>query len=113
MKYYLLRYADNWADEMDLEGYVVLDEEEHAAFQQKLNALDGFTFVVGTNEDIEYDSKEDLEAVIDIEEITEADVDVLEKLDLLSVGFAGDLMDQLYWDDDSMFNFIEGEDEYQ
>ena len=55
-KFYLLKFRDNWADEMDVSGFVVYDEDEYKAWLDKIPEGE-FTYGIGTNEEIEYSSK--------------------------------------------------------
>lgn len=95
MNRYLLTYSDNWADEMDIDGHVVLTEREYREFKKSLEQCDGFCFCIGTNEDIDYDDGSDAEDVISVQKITEEEYKVLENLGLLSAGFAEDFIEQL------------------
>lgn len=54
----LIRYHDNWADEMDITGFVIVTEENWSTI---LNVMQEFcavtpkwTFDIGTDEEIEY-----------------------------------------------------------
>ena len=97
MAYYLLKYEDNWADEMDVEGHVILTEKEYQAFQESLEDKDYFTFSVGSNEEIEYETIDDLKNRIDVDEISQEEYEVFKKFGLLSAGFAPRLLRQLAW----------------
>lgn len=55
-KFYLLKFRDNWADEMDVSGFVVYDEDEYKAWLDKIPNRK-FSYGIGTNEEIEYSSK--------------------------------------------------------
>lgn len=92
---YLLTYSDNWADEMDIDGHIVLSEKKYLKFKKALEECEGFYFSVGSNQGIKYDDAIDVEYVIDVQELTEEDYKVLNKLDLLSVGFAEEFVSQL------------------
>lgn len=94
MSRYLLTYSDNWADEMDIDGHIVLTEKEYWEFEKALERCKGFWFMVGSNQDIEYEDGE-ADGVVDVQKITEKEYKVLEKLGLLSAGFAEKFMDQL------------------
>ena len=40
-KFYILKYEDNWADEMDIQSFVILNEEDKINFYDKAkNNLD-------------------------------------------------------------------------
>jgi len=57
----LIRYYDNWADEMDLFGIAIIAEEKWDAICAKIKeTFDAqmIRYSVGTNEDIEYEDYE-------------------------------------------------------
>jgi len=94
--YYMVTYEDNWADEMDIDGHYVLKEDEYKEFQKALKETKGFEFYIGTNEEIYYDDNDSVLSAIEIKEIDQAQYDVLEKLDLLSRGFASEFIDCIF-----------------
>ncbi len=54
----LIKFHDDWADEMDVEGFFITTQED---WDEKVQTLIekfpyGLTYVLGTNEDIEYES---------------------------------------------------------
>ena len=60
----LIRYKDNWADEMDLRGLAVITYQNWEVIKtiaQKFfsKKIGGWTYYVGTNEDIKFESYED------------------------------------------------------
>ena len=55
-KFHLLKFNDNWADEMDVDGFVIYDEDEYKAWLDKIPDHK-FSYGIGTNEEIEYSSK--------------------------------------------------------
>lgn len=65
VEYYLLSYQDNWADEMDIEGFMILDTYQMVEWNETLVKVKEFLksttydFWIGTNEEIEYDSFDD------------------------------------------------------
>lgn len=61
--FYYVHYIDNWADEMELEGFALMDEKEYEHYVATVNAIiadieSGLPFVyqVGSNEEIEYNN---------------------------------------------------------
>lgn len=63
--FYYVHYVDNWADEMELEGFALMDEKEYEHYTATVNAIiadieNGLPFVyqVGSNEDY-FDSMKD------------------------------------------------------
>jgi hypothetical protein len=60
--YYLVKFKDNWADEMDLDGFRLMTMNEWDEFVKNINSLKYFPFEVyfGTNEFIEYRNPEEI-----------------------------------------------------
>jgi hypothetical protein len=87
-KWYLVKYDDNWADEMDLSSHTVIDGETFEKFKKALDTNPSFTFYVGTNEEIEYGGKygQDAEDAVSYEEITQEEYNTLKRLGLASSG---------------------------
>jgi len=77
-KHVLLKFADNWADEMDVEGFLVVTEahwaERQAAIQAQTSEL---SLSIGTNEALEWADGEELLACIEVRELSEAETQVL------------------------------------
>jgi len=96
----LVKWADNWADEMDLAGHFVT---ERAEWDQIAKALGNYTnemiYCVGTNEDIEYEDGTEALSRFTVTDITEDEYDTLHKLSLLSQGFTGPNIEE--FDEDS------------
>jgi hypothetical protein len=64
MSHILVKYHDNWADEMNLTGFAVMTVKDWKAIQEEVKTFFqkkkcGWTFGVGTNEDIEYENYAD------------------------------------------------------
>ena len=78
MKYLLVKYDDNWADEIDLKGFKVLAEEEWEKLKSYIPNKK-FTRYVGSNEDIEYLSKDDFLSRFSVQEITWEECQVFKK----------------------------------
>lgn len=78
----LVKFSDNWADEIDLEGFRVVTREAYDAYVTKRlkQYPNGFCRYFGTNEENEYASFQDyLDQTVTCEEITEEEAKVLEK----------------------------------
>lgn len=82
-KLLFIRYDDNWADEMDVEGwriYSTKDWEECVKDHQKMFETHGtLTYSVGTNEEIEYESFNEWRNNFSTKSITTKEVEVLKK----------------------------------
>ena len=83
MKCYLATIDTNWADEMDLDGHVAMDQKEYDSWQKSLKKVKfPVTVSVGTNEEVIISKKD-----IKVKEITKDDYEILNKLGLKSRGF--------------------------
>lgn len=65
MKNLLIQYKDNWADEMNVQGFHIMTEKAWIFFLKLVNdnsALfeNDYTLGVGTNQEIPYSNKDDL-----------------------------------------------------
>ena len=82
MNYVLIKVDTNWADEMDIEGFLVLPEHKWGELKEKLKvALKKPVVIwVGTNEELTIDSYKDLMRKLTLEVITEEEASVLGKL---------------------------------
>ena len=73
----LIKWSSNWADEMDVEGFIIVDEEDLDLFKKNLEKDQPITVSIGTNEWIDYNSVKDLAKQISILKITEQDAQVI------------------------------------
>jgi hypothetical protein len=88
-KMYLIKFDDNWCDEMDIDGHCVITEKTYLSLQEATKYNPEFTFYIGSNEEIEYggdyiNSKDVYEAT----EITHEQLKVLKELGLVERGYA-------------------------
>ncbi len=100
----LIKYEDNWADEMDIYGFHILSDEtweKFLALLDRVNELPNFqlNIGVGSNEDIDYDSVEDLLKVFTASDISDDEAAVIQKNFKLPYGqFPGDqLLEGIAW----------------
>lgn len=72
MKYYIYKFEDNWADEMNVQGFAILTEKEKdmALAYIRREYKRGGTIYFGTNEENDYKSLRDVMNCISFEEIT-------------------------------------------
>jgi hypothetical protein len=80
MKHYLVTWQDNWADEMDLEGFAIMTQDGWDKYEEVYtNALKLGTVTLGfgTNESNEYDEEAHFFSCLHKQEITPQDVDRL------------------------------------
>ncbi len=79
MQHVLVKWSSNWADEMDIEGFRIMKQEEWEAYKKEVRKKKYFCIYVGTNEDIEYSSGEDLLAEIKVKKITPEEERIIRK----------------------------------
>jgi hypothetical protein len=80
-KNYLVIYNDNWADEMDINGFFTCDGEYLLDVKKKLFSYkDEMEIGIGSNEDITFDNGKDLWKRLEIKEISDLELTVLNKL---------------------------------
>lgn len=87
MKYYLVKFYDDWADEFDVEGFMCLTESEYQTMiEDARSVLYPRTKYFGTNEFFEYCSFEDWVDHLEIKEISKEQYDTLDHVGLSSFG---------------------------
>ena len=105
-KHYLLQFTDDYADEFDATGSIIIDENqykylysvvEQAVTTDDYSKLDEeYTFDIGvglgSNEYIEYDDIADLMIHVECTELTEDEYNVLTKFGFDDFGFTN------FWD---------------
>ena len=105
-KHYLLQFNDNYADEFDAYGSVIIDEDQHKYFYSEVeqavssedysNLDEDYTSDVyvglGSNEDIEYEDIADLMNQVTCTELSEEEYNVLMKFGFDDYGFTS------FWD---------------
>lgn len=70
----LIKHSANWADEIDLEGFTIMDSDAWEKRKEKIaNINESFTVYVGTNEDIEYRNGNAFLRTLTVKEITDAE----------------------------------------
>ena len=105
-KHYLLQFEDNYADEFNAYGSVIIDEDQHKYFYSEVEQAvktgdyskldEDYTSDVyvglGSNEDIEYVDISDLMNQVKCTELTEDEYNVLMNFGFDDYGFTG------FWD---------------
>ena len=111
MKYYLYEYSANWADEMDVAGFVLLTglEKDMALASIKKKFRKGGTVYIGTNEEIEYSDSDEVMNDVSITEISKQDYDTISRLFGTSFGETGPCED--FNDSDDFDEDYEGDDD--
>lgn len=97
MKYYLVAYDGNYADEFDVYFHTVMTEEELKQAKEDVSTWEDNEereFYFGTNEEIYVIKEEVLECLNYAREITEEEIEVLARLRIDHISFG----DGLNWD---------------
>lgn len=80
-KYKLVKFDDNWADEMDISGYIIMESDKWEKIENNLkNYKDRIYVGFGTNEDNDYRNGKEFLNTIDVKNITEEEIKTLKKL---------------------------------
>ena len=84
-KYFLVKESGCWADEFNLEGFKVVEAENSEAaidkvIKQRTDQSYPIELYFGTNESQTYESREELVNDLGVQEITEEEFKVLNKL---------------------------------
>jgi hypothetical protein len=79
--YYLVKFTDNWADEMDLYGFRIMDGDQLDEFTKGIRAIKRFPLEVyfGTNEFVIYENQEDIMKCFMIQPITASEKSFLDR----------------------------------
>lgn len=90
---WLVKLADNWADEMDIEGFSIMSTGQFTQWAKtveevakKIDKGYSFEWYIGTNEWVDWDSGKDFKEAFSCEVITDEEAEVLKRL--LLQGFA-------------------------
>lgn len=86
-EYCLIKFCDNWADEMEVEGFVIFDYNEYREWRKDMNRLRAamnndhvFEFYFGTNEWLDYENYDDFIVCFDMVYITKEEKEAIERL---------------------------------
>lgn len=93
IKYYLVKYNGNYADEFDVYFHTVMTDEELDSTKKIISETNWKEkdFYFGTNEWIEVSTNELLSALNNAVQITEEQFKVLQELDVEHIGFGDGL----------------------
>ena len=93
---WLIKLADNWADEMDVEGFTVMSTQDFTqwahlveAVAKKIDKGHPFEWYIGTNEWIDWQSGEEFKEAFSCEIITDEEANILKRLLLEGYGRYG------------------------
>ena len=76
--FYYVNYKDNWADEMFVDGFSIMDEKKYEHYTATVNAIVAdiecglpFIYQIGTNEEIEYNNADEFLSAFEVSEFEE------------------------------------------
>ena len=76
----LLTWKSNWADEMDIYGFVITTDHQWETYKKNVKEKDEeFTLCIGTNEDIYYNNGTELLSEISVSKLSDQEVDIISK----------------------------------
>lgn len=78
MTKFLVIFRDDWADEIDIRGFEVVEKDWWEKYQEKFPDKK-FSDYVGSNEEIEYSGKKDYFSHFTVTELTEDEAKALKK----------------------------------
>lgn len=103
-KNYVVHYSDNWADEMDIEGFRIMSGSElndYIKFAKLVFKEDGYyDYHIGTNQEITYENFGIFASNFEIHEISDEEYKVLDKLELGYCGMFPDNIGEGYEDEE-------------
>ena len=89
--YVLVIYKGNWADEIECPGFWIDTIKDFENWKEEIKDSFPWSFNVGSNQEIEYLSLDDLLADIKAKPITKEQMEVIEELFGGSFGFTPDV----------------------
>lgn len=107
---WLVKLADNWADEMDVEGFSIMSTDQFTQWAKtveevakKIDEGHNFEWYIGTNEWIDWEDGKSFKEAFTCEVITDEEVEVLKRLllhEFASYGMFPSGEDMTYWLED-------------
>lgn len=81
MGHVLVKWNSNWADEMDIEGFVIIGDDDSEILKKRLSGIEKrFDVYVGSNEEIGYRNGKELLNELTFKKISDEEADVIGKL---------------------------------
>lgn len=78
----LIKYDGSWADEIDLQGFLVMTREEwktHLTLVKRFHGETEFEIYIGTNENITFTGFEDYKDSFEVKNLTDEEATILRK----------------------------------
>jgi hypothetical protein len=86
----LVKYDGNWADEIDLQGFIVMTDAEWKDYKkviQHLHSESEFTVGIGTNEDVTFANADDYFDSFEVKKLTAEESATLRKFFKSTISF--------------------------
>ena len=81
MKKFIMMYSGNWNDEIDVDGFVIMNKSQSTYLKRFLKNFDSpISISLGFGDDVDYDNGRDLMDEISFQEITNEEGDVIRKI---------------------------------
>ena len=101
-----VQFSDNWADEIDVEGGILMTQDEYdkyitaakRAFTVDIDERGSIDFVIGSNEWIEYQDFRDFERTLKVTKVTKEEAKILKKFHLDDYGHFPEYCFDEYYD---------------
>ena len=77
----LIKWEDNWADEMDIVGFQIMEDKEWKAMKAALEDVENeFTVCIGTNEEIDYKNGQALLDTLTVKKLSTEEYKTIKRL---------------------------------
>lgn len=77
---YLLTYSGNWNDEINVDGFIIIDNDKKNAIIELLENYDETIYISnGGDDEIEYDNGKELLEEITFERITKEEIKIIKR----------------------------------
>jgi hypothetical protein len=107
-----LSWYSNWADEMDVEGTAIMDKKDWEDYRETVSKINkSFYLYIGTNEEIEYSSGDELLNEITVKPMTDEEADTIRKFVGSESGFTQFLGADDYANEDEDYDDEDYDDE--
>lgn len=70
----IVKWSSNWADEIDVEGFVICDDDEVEILKKLNNVKRKFDIYIGSNEEIRYRNGSELLQELSFTQISDSEV---------------------------------------
>jgi len=90
--YYLIKYEDNWQNEMNVEAHIVLGEKNYTQFQHALNGLQHLSLDITPQQTISYKNGAELDACLTIHPLSQEMYELFESCEMTETELGSQLV---------------------